>query len=110
MAVKKLCREQLTTSVATYISGTNELKQITAATVTNTGASPADLDVYVVDSGGSSADANAHIIKAKTISAGATIGLSELIGQSIDKAETLQAQSSAATSLTLFISGNVPAG
>lgn len=110
MSVQKLCRKELTTSAAECIAGAGSLRQITAATVTNNGASDADLDVYVVDSGGTNADANARIINTKTILAGETVGLSELVGQSIDKNETMEAKSSLASSLVLFISGNVNAG
>lgn len=107
MSVKKLCREELTTSIVEYIAGASGLRQITAATVTNNSASDADLDVYIVDSSGTNADANARIINTKTILAGKTVGLSELVGQSIDKGESLEAKASAASSLVLFISGNL---
>lgn len=108
MAVKKLCRVELTTTAAQVYASTNQLTQITAATATNKSGSAVEVTVYVLDASGSTADDNALIVESLSIPANSVVGIPELIGQALDKNEDIHASASANTAITLFISGNVP--
>lgn len=99
---------QLTTAVAGATSAAlaNEWITTSAATVNNTTAAAVTLDAYIVPSGGTAGAAN-QIISAMSIPAAGSAPtiLSALLGQTIPKGGTLQLKASAATALSVFVSG-----
>ncbi|MEM6682590.1 MAG: hypothetical protein AAF607_10135 [Pseudomonadota bacterium] len=99
--------QQLTTSVATYYTGAASSRSVIYnATVTNTSASDATFDLHLVPVSGSASDANL-IIKDKLVPAGQTYHATELSGKIISNNGTIQASASAATTLSLNISGAI---
>ena len=110
MAVQKLCRVELSASAAQMYASTNQLTQITAASASNKTASAVEVSVYIVDDGGSTSDANALIVESLSIPGNSAVGIPELVGQALAKNESIHASASSANAITLFMSGNVPAG
>lgn len=108
MAVQKLCRVELSATAAQVYASTNQLTQITAATVSNKTGSAITVSIYVLDDGGSTADDNALIVEGLSIPANSVVGIPELVGQALAANESIQALASVVSAATLFISGNVP--
>ncbi len=105
ISIRKLvAAQQLTGSNATYYTATNVRTVIDKCTVTNTTSGAVTLTLDIVDSGGS-AGATERIISAKSISAGETYRCPEMVGQVLENGDTIQGLASAATSLTIRISG-----
>lgn len=92
------------TSAAVYTSG-NTYTSIFAATVCNPTGGAVTLDVWLVATGGSVADAS-KLYDAVSIGAGETKGLQALINLTMDKDSEIHMQASAATSLTVSLSGD----
>lgn len=106
MGIKKLCRDELTTSAATYYTvPASQFAQITAATLHNKTGSPVTATVYIVDSGGSTADDNALLIEALSVPANDALGVPELVGHVLEPGETIQALAASGSAVTLFVSG-----
>jgi len=97
--------QQVASSTATYYtSGVGVTTRIDSVSVTNPTASAATITLYVVASGGTAGDANT-ISKAHGVNAGQTWNCPDLIGKVLPAGSTLQAIASAATTLTLAVSG-----
>ncbi len=97
--------QQLTAaSVIYYTAGAGQTATISQATVTNTTGGAVTITLYLVPSAGSAGDSTT-ILDAKSIAANTAVILSELIGHNVPAGCTIRALASAATSLTLAISG-----
>lgn len=101
---KFVAAQQLTGSNATYYTATNVRAVIDKCTVTNTTAGAVTLTLDIVDAGGS-AGATERIISAKSIAAGETYRCPEMVGHVLENGDTIQGLASAATSLTIRVSG-----
>lgn len=101
---KLVAAQQLTGSNATYYTATNVRTVIDKCTVTNTTAGAVTLTLDIVDAGGS-AGATERIISAKSIAAGETYRCPEMVGHVLENGDTIQGLASAATSLTIRVSG-----
>lgn len=77
---------------------------IDKATVTNIGASAAAISVNLIPSGGSAGNDNL-IVDAKTIQVGETYNLPELVNQTLKAGDIISTLASAATTLTIRVSG-----
>lgn len=106
---KLVSAQQLTGSNATYYTATNVYTIIDSASICNTTAGAVTATIDLVDSGGSAA-ATERVISARSIAAGETYLCPELIGQILNPGDTIQGLASAATSLTLRISGREVSG
>lgn len=91
-------------SATALVTASQSTRTIDAATVCNTTAGAVTLTLYVVPADDSAAD-DVTLYKAFSIDAGASVVLSGLINQCIPSGATLNGLASAATSLTLTISG-----
>lgn len=107
MTVQSLTRAELTNASVTYYTSTAARTQIVAATLTNKTAGAITATVYIVDSGGAIADANAPVIAGLSVAANTTVGVAELVGQTLNVGQTLRALASANSSLILWVSGDV---
>ena len=83
------------------------LTSIDAVSVCNTTAGALTLNVWIVPGGGTAAADN-MIYNAVSVGANAQISLSLLVNQALGVADELHMQASAATSLTVTISGRIP--
>lgn len=95
---------QLTASNATYYTATNVRALLDKFTVLNTSASAATLSMWFVHAGGSASDAT-QVIKAKSIAANTTDTLAEVSGHILEAGGFVVAVASAATALSLRVSG-----
>lgn len=93
-------------SAGEVIAGAAQTRAIDAATVTNYSGSAATLTIWQVPSAGSRADTNL-MIDALSIADGATVTLAPLVNHAIAQNASIHAQASAASSLTLIMSGRV---
>jgi hypothetical protein len=87
-----------------FVSASTSTRTIDAATVTNTSAGAVTLTLWQVPASGSRADANI-MLDALSVDAGATVALAPLVNHAIAANATIHAEASAATSLTLMVSG-----
>ena len=106
MAKRKLYVGQPGTSSAAVYTSDNAYTSIFAATVTDVTVGAETLDVWLVPNGGSATDAN-KIYDAISIGAGDTVGLQFLINQTIEPGGSIHMAASAATSLTVHLSGDI---
>ncbi len=96
---------QLTTSVATYYTAPAATKaRIAAFTATNTSAGAVTITVHLVASAGSASDANV-VADAIPLAAGETKAITGAIGHVMEAGGTIQALASAATSISIVVSG-----
>lgn len=105
MARRQLYHGQPSNTSAAVYTATNVYTTITAATVFNGSGGAVTLDVWVVATGGSVADSN-KIYKGLSVADGETKGLQFLVAHTMDKNDELHMQASAATSLTVLVSGD----
>lgn len=105
MSTKTLARVELGTTSTLIYTQASVSAQIFAATVTNVTGSPATLTVRVIDSAGANTDANAQIIVGRAIAANTTVGISELVGHTIDAGQSVEALAGTASALVLWLSG-----
>jgi hypothetical protein len=91
-------------SAGVVIGASDATRAIDAATVTNTTGSAATLTLWQVPSAGSRADANV-LVKDLSVLADTTIALAPIINHAISRGATIHAEASAASSLTLIVSG-----
>lgn len=92
-------------SAALIIVGSSSTRTIDAATVVNYSASAATLTLWQVPNAGSRADTNL-MLDALSIAAGASVSLNQwLSNHAISQNASIHAEASAATSLTLIVSG-----
>lgn len=96
--------KQVESIQATQYTATNCRAIIDKATATNTSAANVTLSVNLVTSGGSSGASNL-IVNARSIAPGETYTLPELVGQVLDSSGFISTLASAATSITLRVSG-----
>ena len=96
---------RLTTSAATYYTTPdNTVATISAMTVTNTTSAAVTVTIHLVPNASSAGNANVVLFE-KVIPPGQSRIVGEAIGQSLAMGGTIQAQASAATSITLVASG-----
>lgn len=95
---------QLTTSATTIYTATNVRAQVHAATFVNTTAGAITVTIYLVPNGGSAGAANT-LLSARSLAAGESYKVIELIGQWLSAGDTIQALASAATSISVMIGG-----
>jgi hypothetical protein len=95
---------QLATAATTQYTATNVKAIIDKATVTNTDTVNRSFNVHLVTSGGSANNGNL-VIDTKTVVPNETYLCPELVGQVLDAGDFISTSASAATALTLRISG-----
>lgn len=95
---------QLTGSAATYYTATNVSARIDNCVLTNTTSGAVTATLHLVPSGGSASASN-MILDAYSIAAHTSYVPPGIIGQWIESGGTLQALASAATSITMVVSG-----
>lgn len=88
----------------TVVAASNDTRTIDAAWVCNPTAGAVTLSVHLVQSGDSVAD-DVILYHEISVSAGDTVALPALVNQCIPRGATLSMVASAATSLTVTISG-----
>lgn len=99
--------QQLTASAATYYTApANSLATISAASVTNTTATPQTVTVYLVPAAGTAGVGNV-VCSGRIVASGETFNVSGCIGQTLAAGGMIQALSDAATALTLVASGYI---
>ena len=104
MSKHRLCLTQPgTTAQAAYAGGTT-VTTIDAASVANTSADAATLDVHIVPQGGSATNGNA-LYKALSVPAGTSLSLGLLVNHAILANETLHLRAGTAGALTVAVSG-----
>lgn len=98
---------QLTATAAAYFTTPdNSLTTISAASVTNTTATPRVVTVHLVPSGGTAGVGNV-VCSGRIVAPGETFNVSGAIGQTLAAGGMIQALSDAATALTLVASGYI---
>jgi hypothetical protein len=103
--VKKFAAsQQLTASNAIYYTATNVKAIVDKCTVCNTTVGAVTLTIDIVDSG-DTAGVTERVISARSIAAGETYNCPEMVGQILESGDTIEGLASAATSLTIRISG-----
>ena len=95
---------QMQNAQTTQYTATNAKAIIDKATVTNTDTVNRTFSVNLVQSGGSASNSNL-IIDDKTVVPGETYLCPELVGQELDSGAFISTIASAATALTLRVSG-----
>ena len=95
---------QIANSATTYYTATNLRARIDKCTVCNTTAGAINLTIYKVPSGGSASATNT-LISARSIAAGETYTCPEVVGHWLEAGGFISALASAATSLSLEMSG-----
>lgn len=99
--------QQLTATAAIYYTApANSLVTISAASVTNTTATPQSLTVYLVPASGAPGVGNV-VCSGRIVAPGETFNVPGCIGQTLAAGGTLQALSDAAAALTLVASGYI---
>ncbi len=98
---------QLTTSIATYYTVPASTKaRITSAIVTNTSGGAVKVRIHLVASGDTADDTNTYLDDLTvTIASGATRVITEIIGQVMEAAGTIQMICDTATAACVGISG-----
>lgn len=95
---------QIAGSNTTYYTATNVRARIDKCTATNTTAGAVTFNLYLVPSGGSAGVTN-QIIDTQSVAAHSDYTCPEVVGHWIEKGGFLSAGASAATSITLVVSG-----
>jgi len=95
---------QLTTSASTIYTATGLRAQVLAATVTNTSGGAVSVTIYLVPNGQSAGDANT-LVKARSLNAGESYKVIELVGQAMNAGDTIQALASANTAISMMVGG-----
>jgi hypothetical protein len=88
------------------ITAATQTRAIDAATVINHTGSAATLTVWQVPNAGSRANANL-LVNALSIADGTTVTLAPLVNHAIAQNASIHAEASAASALTLIVSGRV---
>jgi hypothetical protein len=96
--------KQLEATQTTQYTATNAKAIIDKATVTNTDTVNRTFSVNLVTSGGSAGNANL-VIDDRTVVSGETYLCQELVGQALESGGFISTVASAATALTLRVSG-----
>lgn len=104
MGKRLVSGSQIAASNTTYYTATNVRARIDKCTVTNTTAGAVTFNLYLVPSGGSAGVTN-QIVDTKSVGVDETYVVSEAIGHWLDVGGFISAGASAATSLTLVVSG-----
>lgn len=99
-----LGRAQPGDTATTVVTAADITRAIDAAWVCNPTAGAVTLDVHLCASGQSPADSNA-LYKGLSVAAGDTVSLSALVNQCIQRGSFVSMAASAASSLTVTISG-----
>jgi hypothetical protein len=105
MSRRQLYHGQPGASSAAVYTSDNQCTTITGATVQNTTGGAVTLDAWIVPTGGSAVDATL-IFEGLSIAANAVAGLDKLVAHTIPKDGELHLAASAATSLTVYVSGD----
>lgn len=95
---------QIANSATTYYTATNVRARIDACALTNTTGGAVTATLHIVPSGGSATTSNC-VLSAQSIPAGGTFVPPGVIGQWVPAGGTLRALASAATSISLVMSG-----
>lgn len=103
MARERRYTGQPSNSAAAIITASKP-ETIAAATVSNPTGGAVTLTLWIVPSGGSASDANILYDEHSVATTTEPVGLSGLVGQTLNSGDALHAVASAATSLTLHIS------
>lgn len=107
MAYRPLYHGQPSDTAAAVYTSTNVYTTITAFTVVNTTASAVTLTAWIVPSAGSRTDANL-LLNAMSVPADEDgLGIDVPVVHTLDKDAELHLEASAATALTVCISGDV---
>ena len=96
--------KQMEATQTTQYTATNARAIIDKATVTNTDTVNRTFSVNLVTSGGSAGNANL-VIDDRTVVPGETYLCQELVGQALESASFISTIASAATALTMRVSG-----
>ncbi len=104
MSKALFCHAQVADAAGIIVSSSTATRTVDAASVCNPTASAATLSLWLVPNGGSAADVT-KVLHAQSIDAGTSAVLPVLINQCIPPGFTLRAQASAASALTLTVSG-----
>jgi hypothetical protein len=96
--------QQIANATTTYYTSTGLRTRIDKLTVTNPTAGAATVTIYLVPSGGSAGDSTT-ISKTKSVASLETWNCPDVVGHILEAGGTLQAVASAATTLTLAVSG-----
>lgn len=95
---------QIAASNTTYYTATNVRARIDKCTVTNTTAGAVTFNLYLVPSAGSAGVTN-QIIDTQSVAAHSVYTCPEVVGHTLASGGFISAGASAATSLTLVVSG-----
>ena len=96
--------KQMEATQTTQYTATNAKAIIDKATVTNTNTANVTFSVNLVTSGGSAGNSNL-VIDERTVVPGETYLCQELVGQAMESGSFISTIASAATALTLRVSG-----
>ena len=96
--------EQISDSAATIYTATNGAAIIKKVPLSNTTGSSRTVDMHIVAAGGSAAVTN-QILEAYAVAANTTASPDVMVNQIIPKGAFLQALASAASAITVIISG-----
>ena len=96
---------QLAASAATlYTVGASRSARVLQATLTNEDASAHTVDLYVVPSG-EARGVQHYILKGKSISAGSSYVVSELVGHLLESGATIDGNADGASHISVLITG-----
>ncbi|MCF4166332.1 hypothetical protein L2U69_11810 [Zavarzinia compransoris] len=95
---------QLTNSPATYYTATNVKARIDAATIRNDNSTAETFSIWLVPTGGSADDTN-QVIKDRSIAAGQSQIVPEIVGHYLEAGGTIQAVASNGSQVNLIVSG-----
>lgn len=106
LTIKRLTANttQLTTSPTVLYTASSVKAQILSGVVLNTSASTITITLYLVPATGSPVDAN-MVIKQKSLLAGESYRLTELVGLVLGAGDSIQALASAGTAASVTIGG-----
>jgi hypothetical protein len=104
MSKAQFCHVAVPNAAGVVISESVATRTIDAATVANVTGAAATLTLWHVPSGGSRSDAN-KMVHALAVPAGGNVVLDTVLNQAIAANASVHAEASAATALTLLISG-----
>jgi len=94
----------LTGSTATYYTATNVKAILDKVTLCNTTAGAITVEMWLVPTGGTAGDSN-KVLDAISVAAHTMYTYPEIVGHVLAAGDTLQAKASAATSVSLRVSG-----
>lgn len=106
MPVRSLYHGQISNSSAEIYASDSAYTTLTAITASNVTALTATFDLWIVDSGGSVANASL-LAKNVSVPGEGSVGVDVALVQTMGKDQELHAQASAASAITLRVSGDI---